>query len=146
MFQFVNHLIIKTEKIEKGTFCPNSKQNQMIIIYSINVQAVCYYRYCFLDVAEKKPGSVHDSRMFLNSSINKKLRNLETPKCEKNFGGRIRSDTCPFNWRPCLPSISARATIKNAFVRLKARLRCLDRATDIDINTLPQVIISWFIF
>ena len=85
MFLFVNHLIIKTEKIEKGTFCPNSKQNQMIIIYSINVQAVCYYRYCFLDVAEKKPGSVHDSRIFLNSSINKKLRNLETPKCEKTL-------------------------------------------------------------
>ena len=141
MFLFVNHLIIKTEKIEKGTFCPNSKQNQMIIIYSINVQAVCYYRYCFLDVAEKKPGSVDDSRMFLNSSINKELRNLDTPKFEKTLVEGY--DAIPVH---LIGDLAYRATIKNAFARLKARLRCLDRATDIDINTLPQVIISWFIF
>ena len=51
--------------------------------YSINVQAVCDYRCYFLDVVMKWPGSVHDSKIFLNSSINKKLRNGEIPKREK---------------------------------------------------------------
>ena len=50
---------------------------------SIHVQAVCACRYCFLDVVVKWPGSVNDSRIFLNSSINKKLRNGEIPKYEK---------------------------------------------------------------
>ena len=48
--------------------------------YTINVQVFCDYRYCFLDVVVKWPGSVHDSTIFLNSSINRKLRNRE---CEK---------------------------------------------------------------
>ena len=40
---------------------------------------------------------------------------------------------------------SARITIENAFGKLKPPFRCLDRAMDIDINTLPQVIFSCFI-
>ena len=51
--------------------------------YFIDVRVVCDNRHCFLDVGVKLPGSVHDSRIFLNSSVNEKLRKAETPKCEK---------------------------------------------------------------
>ena len=35
---------------------------------------------------------------------------------------------------------SARIRIKNSFSILKARFRCLQRAMDVNINTLPQVL------
>ena len=47
------------------------------------MQVILDHRYSFLDVLVKWPGSVHYSRIFLNSSIDKKLRNGEIPKCEK---------------------------------------------------------------
>ena len=75
--------------------------------YSINVQVVCDYSYCFLDVVVKWLVSVHDSRIFLNSLINKKLRNEEIPKFEKKRDSvTTRHGTRLFSWRPCLPSIT----------------------------------------
>ena len=45
--------------------------------FSLNVQAVCNYRGLFLDVDCRWPGSVHDAKMFANSSICQKLKNNE---------------------------------------------------------------------
>ena len=73
-----------------GTHIPIRQPNQNYADYinkkgftSINVQALCNYRYCFLNVVVKKPGSVHDSRIFLQSNLNQKLRDKFVPTCEK---------------------------------------------------------------
>ena len=40
---------------------------------------------------------------------------------------------------------SARIPIENSFGRLKARFRCLKRAMNVKLDTLPQVIYSCFV-
>ena len=51
--------------------------------FSLNIQDLCHYKYCFQDVMTKWPGSVYDLWFFLNSSINKMFRNETISSCVK---------------------------------------------------------------
>ena len=56
------HVLIKRPK-ENATDFINKKGK-----YSINFQPLMDYKYCFINVVIKWPGSVHDARMAVNSS------------------------------------------------------------------------------
>ena len=47
--------------------------------HSLDVQAVCDYKGAFMDAECKWPGSVHDAKVFANSSICKCLRSSDLP-------------------------------------------------------------------
>ena len=98
-----------------GTRIPICQPNQNYADYinrkeftSINVQALYDYRYCFLNVVVKWPGSVHHSRIFLQSNLNQKLWNEFVPSCEKQIAeGEMQVPICILGEPayPLLPSL-----------------------------------------
>ena len=127
------------------------------------------YKYCFQDLVVKWPSSVHDARIFFNSSISWMLRNRIIAPCEKilvegrdpvpvfllgdpaypllpilmkEFSGGGRNEKEKFF---SYKLYSSRIPIENSFGRLKAQFKCLQRAMDVKLDTLPQVIYSCFV-
>ncbi|KAK2564213.1 putative nuclease HARBI1 [Acropora cervicornis] len=62
--------------------CPSGNSQDFFCYkqcYSLRVPAVCDYKGSFIDVEYSWPGSVHDAKVFGNSSIHAKLRSSKLP-------------------------------------------------------------------
>ena len=135
--------------------------------YSLNVQAICDYKGLFMDVECLWPGSVHDAKVFANSSVNHKLQGNKlpgtfqsvvpgcdlvpnyligdpayplTPFCLKEYESCQNNEQVVFNQM----LRSARNPIECAFGRLKARWSILTRKMDLRLHIIPLVIYACF--
>ena len=133
--------------------------------YSMVVQAVVDHDYLFRDICVGWPGSVHDARIFVNSSIYKRITEdklIESTGFRTILGQHITpciiGDSAypmqtwllkPFSHSTSLNSQQkyfnyrlsrARIVVENAFGRLKARWRRLMKRNDMSTEHIPTVI------
>ena len=134
--------------------------------YSVVTQAVVDHNGLFRDVYVGWPGSVHDARVFTNSSLYRKANNGELLQGDtlQVRGGNVPIFLIGDSAYPLLPwllkpfpfSISmpndhktynyrlsrGRVIVEIAFGRLKARWRRLSKQIDMDISNVPNVILA----
>lgn len=136
--------------------------------FSLNVQAVCDYKGMFMDIDCMWPGSVHDAKVFSNSSIGTKLRNEEMPiTYHEIVPGRSKVpnyligdpaypltaycmkeyEKCSCNSEVLFNSMlrSARNPVECAFGRLKARWSILTKKIDLALDFVPTAIYACFV-
>ena len=132
--------------------------------YSIILQGVVDHSYRFIDINVGWPGSVHDARVFAQSSIVKRITDgtllpdspisvngVQIPLyligdsaypmktwLMKPFthGTVLTSQQKTFNYRLC----RARIVVENAYGQLKARWRRLMKRNDMNISNIPEVV------
>ena len=149
---------------------PNRELTGFLFLQTVllNVQAVCDYKGYFMDVESMWPGSVHDAKVFANSSISRKLRQgilTSTFQCPLEGGVKIQNyligdpaypllpycmkeyESCANNEHVIFNNMlrSARNPIECAFGRLKARWSILTRKMDLKIETIPIVVYASFV-
>ncbi|XP_065651012.1 uncharacterized protein LOC136079217 [Hydra vulgaris] len=136
--------------------------------FFLSVQAACDNKDYFMDVECMWPGNVHDAKVFANSSINMKLRNVILPqtfqKPTKN-ADKIPNYLIGDPAYPLLPFCmkeyehcsnneevifnnmlrAARNPIECVFGRLKARWGFLTRKVDLKLEAVPTVIYTCFV-
>lgn len=136
--------------------------------FSLSVQATCDYKGYFMDVECQWPGSVHDAKVFANSSINKKLREAKLPQLFQVSTRRAEKIPNYLIGDPAYPLVpfcmkeyehcsnnaevifnnmlrSARNPIECAFGRLKARWAILTKKVDLKLEAIPTVIYACFV-
>ena len=129
--------------------------------FSLNIQAICV-------VECKWPGSVHDAKVFANSSINHKMKTGQLPKTfitllpgyeaiPNYLIGDAAYPLTPFcmnEYQTCVTNEevvfnnmlrSARNQVECAFGRLKVRWGFLTRKVDLKLQMVPAVAYSCFI-
>lgn len=122
--------------------------------HSLNVQAVCDANCIFVDVEIRWPGSVHDSRIFCNSEIGRKLFRNDLRGMLLGDSGYglypflltpFRNPTTPNeeNFNRCHKR--TRVAVERSFGQLKQRFGCLQTVLKIKLERVPKTALACFI-
>ena len=136
--------------------------------FSLNIQAICNTKGKFIDIDCRRPGSVHDAKVFSNSTIMRKFREgslagtlhdvlpgygdvpnylIADPAYPMTLFCMKEYHSCSNNQQVIFNNMLRRArnTIECAVGRLKAQWGLLRKTIDMQIETVPKHIYSCFV-